>query len=113
MRISRPRTPCVNDYELAGRTMTCELEEEELDRMRFDQSLNFLSLPPTEHWSYLAKFLTPMLAPIDEGSIGIAKLSCRRCRDGRWFRTVHYFLIRKVVKKERGGWLVILWKEVH
>jgi hypothetical protein len=111
----------VQAFDDANRTITFDIDEPRLERMRRDPiHWGFLTMPPTPHWDHLKKFLVPMLVPIDPqfpGHIGVAKLSCRRHRDGRYFRTTHYFPIIKVVRKKPDedtfdGWMVHLVGEV-
>jgi hypothetical protein len=106
------KTPdIVIKYREVGRTLTQQVEWEKIADLR-DGNLH-MTLPNSDHFSYVKKFLQPLLLEPIPGVKGVVSLSSRMARGDTYFRMVTHWPIMNVRKSfNNEDWLFALGGEI-
>jgi len=98
-------------YRKMGRTLTHQVGMEKVQDLRHGNL--FMTLPNSIHFSYVRKFLAPVLFDPEPGTLGIVCLSVVMGSGDGTFRKVFYFRIHNVKLAENNeDWLFSLGGEV-
>lgn len=98
-------------YRKLKRTLTHQVDWDKILDLR--RGNLYMTLPNSEHFNYVKKFLQPLLLEPVPGVIGIVSLSVLMVRDTIHFRTVHHFTITKVhLSSNKEDWILVLGGEV-
>lgn len=107
-----PDTPAlVLKYRAIKRTMTQQVEWEKIQDLR--RGNLFMTLPNSDHFNYVKKFLQPLLLEPVPGVVGIVSLSVRMTSGDGHFRKVTHWTIEKVhLAGTSDSWIIVLGGEI-
>lgn len=98
-------------YRGIKRTLTHQVEWEKIQDLR--SGALFMTLPNSNHFNYVKKFIQPLLLEPFPGIIGIVSLSCLMTRGDHKYRTVtHWTIIKVSLSLRKEDWIITLGGEV-